>query len=85
VFTESRAKIMMIFFITFGFFLLVGTAMAVGYIFQNKTLAGSCGGLASVGIDKECNCDNPCEKRQTSERKTALETNLQNRIDIENL
>ena len=76
---------MMIFLITFVFFLVVGTAMAVGYIFQNKTLAGSCGGLASVGIEKECNCDNPCEKRQERERKAGLEQNLQNRIDVENL
>lgn len=81
---------MMIFFITFGFFLVVGTAMAVGYIFQQKTLAGSCGGLASVGIEKECNCDNPCEKRQERERIAALsavknEQNSQNRIEVENL
>jgi hypothetical protein len=74
---------MMIFLITFVFFLVVGTGMAVGYIFQNKTLAGSCGGLASVGIDKECNCDNPCEKRK--ERESALENNLNNRIDVANL
>ncbi len=76
---------MMIFLITFVFFLVVGAAMAVGYIFQQKTLAGSCGGLASVGIDKECNCDNPCEKRQERERKAALESNLENRIDVANL
>ena len=62
---------MMIFMITFGFFLVVVIAMAVGYIFQQKTLAGSCGGLASVGIEKSCNCDNPCEKRQERERKAA--------------
>ncbi|MBU2923255.1 (Na+)-NQR maturation NqrM [Colwellia sp. 4_MG-2023] len=76
---------MMIFIITFGFFLVVGVAMAVGYIFQNKTLAGSCGGLASVGIEKDCNCENPCEKRQARERKSALEENLNNRIDVTNL
>ncbi|MDO6486658.1 (Na+)-NQR maturation NqrM [Colwellia sp. 6_MG-2023] len=76
---------MMIFIITFGFFLVVGAAMAVGYIFQNKTLAGSCGGLASVGIEKDCNCENPCEKRQERERKSALEDNLKNRIDVTNL
>ncbi|WP_114326175.1 (Na+)-NQR maturation NqrM [Candidatus Colwellia aromaticivorans] len=76
---------MMIFLITLVFFLVVGAAMAVGYIFQNKTLAGSCGGLASVGIDKECNCDNPCEKRQERERKSALEGNLKNKIDVTNI
>lgn len=80
----------MIFLITFGFFLVVGAAMAVGYIFQKKTLAGSCGGLASVGIEKECNCDNPCEKRQERERIAELNTNkeqqnFQNRIEVENL
>ena len=73
---------MLIFFITFGFFLLVGTAMAVGYIFQKKTLAGSCGGLASVGIDKECNCDNPCEKRLERERIAVLD---ENSISVKNI
>jgi len=73
---------MLIFFITFGFFLLVGTAMAVGYIFQKKTLAGSCGGLASVGIEKSCNCDNPCEKRVERERIAALEENT---ISVKNI
>jgi len=76
---------MMIFLVTFAFFLVVGAAMAVGYIFQKKTLAGSCGGLATVGIDKECNCDNPCEKRQEREKKAALEDNLRNKIDVTNL
>jgi hypothetical protein len=59
--------------------------MAVGYIFQNRTLAGSCGGLASVGIEKACDCDNPCEKRQERDRKSALEDNLKNKIDVTNL
>jgi len=63
---------MMVFMLTLVFFLVIVTAMAVGYIFQKKTLAGSCGGLASVGIDKSCNCDNPCEKRQERERIAAL-------------
>lgn len=56
--------------------------MGVGYIFQHKTLAGSCGGLASVGIDKECNCDNPCEKRQERERVAKLE---QDKISVKNI
>ncbi|MCJ8321177.1 MAG: (Na+)-NQR maturation NqrM [Colwellia sp.] len=73
---------MLIFFITFGFFLMVGTAMAVGYIFQKKTLAGSCGGLATVGIDKSCNCDNPCEKRQERERIAALK---EGQISVKNI
>jgi len=63
---------MVIFLITLCFFLVIVMAMAVGYIFQNKTLAGSCGGLANVGIDKSCNCDDPCEKRQERDRIAAL-------------
>ncbi|AOW77967.1 MAG: hypothetical protein ACI9O3_000484 [Colwellia sp.] len=70
---------MMIFMITLGFFLVVVVAMSVGYIFQQKSLAGSCGGLATVGIDKSCNCDNPCEKRQERERIAAAKEQM---IDI---
>jgi hypothetical protein len=73
---------MMIFVITLGFFLTVFAAMAVGYIFQQKSLAGSCGGLATVGIDKSCNCDNPCEKRQERERIAASQENM---IDVKNI
>ena len=73
---------MFMFLITLAFFLVVALGMAVGYIFQQKTLAGSCGGLASVGIDKSCNCDNPCEKRQERERIAALKENT---IDIKNI
>jgi len=73
---------MAVFFITFVFFLVIVMAMAVGYIFQNKTLAGSCGGLANVGVDKSCNCDNPCEKRQERDRLALLN---EEQISIKNL
>jgi len=54
----------MIYFIaTFVVFLLVIIAMAIGYIFDKKTIGGSCGGLAAVGIEKSCDCDDPCENR----------------------
>jgi len=55
---------MIYFLATFTVFLLVVMAMAVGYIFNKKTIAGSCGGLASVGIDKECDCPDPCDNRK---------------------
>ena len=55
---------MMTFLITFAAFFIVIVAMAVGYIFQNKTIAGSCGGLGAVGIEKACDCENPCDKRK---------------------
>lgn len=55
----------MIYFVaTFVVFLLVIVGMAIGYIFNKKTIGGSCGGLASVGIDKECDCPDPCENRK---------------------
>lgn len=52
------------FLLTFVILLLVVVAMAVGFLVQRKTLAGSCGGLGAMGIEKACDCDNPCEKRQ---------------------
>ncbi len=70
------------FILTFGFLMVIAAAMAIGYIIQQKTLAGSCGGLSSVGIDKECNCDSPCEKRQERERKAAIK---ENSIDVKNI
>ena len=79
---------MTIFLITLGLFLLVALGMGVGYIFQQKTLAGSCGGLGSIGIDKACNCDNPCEKRQERERLAAESEKHalnENQIDIKNI
>ncbi|WNC67591.1 (Na+)-NQR maturation NqrM [Thalassotalea nanhaiensis] len=73
---------MNIFLLTFGFFIVMFLAMAIGYVIQQKTLAGSCGGLGSIGIDKACNCDNPCEKRKERERKAALKENA---IDVKNI
>ena len=44
--------------ITFIFaFVLLATiiaAMAVGVIFQNKPIKGSCGGMAALGMDTAC-------------------------------
>ena len=88
---------MFIFFITLTFFIVVAAGMAVGYIFQQKSLAGSCGGLAGVGIDKSCNCDSPCEKRQERDRiaqlsesdqknsSTELKHHISNQINVKNI
>ncbi len=57
--------------------------MAVGYIFQKKELAGSCGGLAGVGIEKECDCDNPCSSRQ--EREALAKQEADNAVKEETL
>ncbi|GAB2989982.1 (Na+)-NQR maturation NqrM [Psychrosphaera aestuarii] len=55
---------MQVFLLTLGLLLIVFVAMSIGYILQKKTLAGSCGGLGALGIDKACNCDNPCDRRK---------------------
>ncbi len=57
------------FLITFGIFLTVTAAMSVGYIFQKKSIAGSCGGLGAIGIEKACDCPEPCDKRRRREAK----------------
>ncbi|MCG6200752.1 (Na+)-NQR maturation NqrM [Psychromonas antarctica] len=50
---------------TFFVFLLVVVAMAVGVIFGRKRIQGSCGGLATVGIDKSCDCETVCDQDQS--------------------
>lgn len=59
------------FIITFGVFLAVITAMSIGYIIQKKVVKGSCGGLGAVGIDKVCNCPEPCDARKKREAREA--------------
>ncbi|EKO3565959.1 (Na+)-NQR maturation NqrM [Vibrio metschnikovii] len=59
------------FFITFAVFMVVIAAMAVGYIFQKKVVKGSCGGLGAVGIEKVCNCPEPCDARKKREARAA--------------
>ncbi|WP_105903204.1 (Na+)-NQR maturation NqrM [Vibrio gangliei] len=58
--------------ITFLIFVAVIAAMSVGYIFQKKVVKGSCGGLGAVGVDKVCNCPEPCDARKKREAKAAL-------------
>ena len=55
---------MSLFFLTFVLLILIVAAMAIGMIVQRKSMASSCGGLGSVGIDKACDCDDPCDKRK---------------------
>lgn len=52
------------FILAFAFFLLMVAAMAIGYILQKKTIAGSCGGLGALGISKACDCPEPCDRKK---------------------
>lgn len=57
---------MQVFLITFGFFLLVVLGMALGYIFKRREIKGSCGGISALGMEKVCDCDNPCARRKAA-------------------
>ena len=52
------------FIFTFLIMLVIVAAMAVGLIVKNKAIAGSCGGIASLGLKKVCDCENPCDKKK---------------------
>lgn len=60
-FGEEETK-MTIFILTFVIFLLVVFAMAIGWIVARKRVQGSCGGLAAVGVDRECGCEEVCDE-----------------------
>lgn len=73
------------FLITFGVFVLMIAIMAVGYVFQRKTISGSCGGIASLGLKKVCDCPEPCDRRKAlmakeEQRKQRAEIIEKNRI-----
>ncbi len=57
------------FVLAFAFFLIVVVAMSVGYIVQQKTISGSCGGLGALGIDKACDCPEPCDRKKARMEK----------------
>ena len=51
--------------------------MSVGYIFQQKTISGSCGGLGALGIAKACDCPEPCDrKKMRLEKEQVRQTKL---------
>lgn len=64
---------MQIFLLTLVMLLVVFAAMSIGYLVKKKSIAGSCGGLGALGIDKACNCDNPCDKRLERERQARID------------
>ncbi len=64
------------FILAFILFIAVMVIMAVGYLFQQKRISGSCGGLDALGIDKACDCDKPCAKKRArlrNERRLNVE------------
>ncbi|WP_026376784.1 (Na+)-NQR maturation NqrM [Aestuariibacter salexigens] len=65
------------FLLAFLFFLVMVAAMAVGYLVQRKTISGSCGGLGALGIEKACDCPEPCDRKKARlEREQARQEKL---------
>lgn len=55
---------MELFLLVFAIFLIVVLAMSVGFIMQKKSISGSCGGISALGMDKACDCDEPCDDKK---------------------
>jgi hypothetical protein len=62
----------MTFVVVFVAMLAVVGMMAVGVIMGRKPIAGSCGGIANLGIEKECSiCGGSREKCEEVNRDSA--------------
>ena len=66
-----------IFIATFAIFLLVVFGMSLGVLINRKTLQGSCGGISALGMEKVCDCPEPCDARK---KRMARAAQRQNRI-----
>lgn len=66
--------------LTFGLFLLVILGMSIGYIFNKREIKGSCGGISSLGMEKMCDCETPCD---TLQKKLDAKQSNHNRITID--
>ena len=67
---------MQTFFFSFGMFLIVMIAMAIGVIINNRAIKGSCGGLNDIdglqGACDICEIKEQCKRRQKMQRKALL-------------
>lgn len=68
---------MLTFFLATLVFILVVAGMAVGVIFSNKPIKGSCGGMSAIGIDTSCDIcgGNPqvCEEETRNQAGVAAD------------
>ena len=53
-----------VFIATFVIFALVIFGMSLGYLVKRKSIQGSCGGISSLGLEKVCDCPEPCDARK---------------------
>jgi len=63
------------FAVVFGVMLLVFAGLATGVLFGRKPIAGSCGGIANLGIEKNCSiCGGVREKCDEANSDTNAST-----------
>ena len=62
-----------VFIATFVIFALVILGMSLGYLVKRK---GSCGGISALGLEKVCDCPEPCDARK---KRLAREAQRQQR------
>lgn len=55
---------MVVFVATFAIFVLVIFGMSLGWIVRRKSIQGSCGGISALGMEKVCDCPEPCDARK---------------------
>ena len=67
---------MLTFLATFVIFVLVIFGMSLGWIVKRKSIQGSCGGISSLGLEKVCDCPEPCDARK---KRLAREAQRQQR------
>lgn len=54
---------------------LLFSAMAVGVIFSNKPIKGSCGGLNALGMKEDCEiCGGDANKCESTQKKEASDS-----------
>ncbi|QFI38986.1 (Na+)-NQR maturation NqrM [Moritella marina ATCC 15381] len=63
---------------TFVIFALVIAGMSIGYIVQEKSITGSCGGISGLGMEKACDCPDPCDKRKAKMAKEEAKQKMLN-------
>ncbi|WP_435955086.1 (Na+)-NQR maturation NqrM [Dryocola sp. BD626] len=64
---------LIVFIATFAVFVLVIFGMSLGFIVKRKSIQGSCGGIAALGMEKVCNCPEPCDARKKRMAREARE------------
>ncbi len=71
------------FLIVFAVLILVVVAMSVGVLLGGKPIAGSCGGMASLGMDTACDiCAGDKQICEDESERIAREASESKRLDL---